>query len=44
MSGVLGFFRDSKYIKAAEGALGLYCMWVEGYNKESCAIMIGSYT
>ena len=43
MSGVLGFFRDSKYIKAAEGALGLYCMWVEGYNKESCAIMIGSY-
>ena len=43
MSGVLGFFRDTKYIKAAEGALGLYCMWVEGYNKKSCALMIESY-
>ena len=43
VSGVFGFFRDAKYIKAAEGALGLYCMWVEGYKKESCAIMIESY-
>jgi len=43
VSGLLGFFRDTKYIKAAEGALGLYCMWVEGYNKKSCALMIVSY-
>ena len=43
MSGILGFFRDSKYIKAAEGAVGMYCLWIEGYNKETCASRIRTY-
>ena len=43
VTGILGFFRDSKYIKAAQGALGMYCMWVEGYNRETCAFMIDAY-
>jgi hypothetical protein len=29
VDGGLSFFKDTKYIKAVEGALGLYCMIID---------------
>jgi hypothetical protein len=43
IGGVLEFFKDSKYIKAGMGAAGIYCMWMEGYNRETCAKIISEY-
>jgi hypothetical protein len=41
---MISFFKDPKYVKAADGALGVYCMWVEEYSKTTCKDLISGYT
>lgn len=43
VTGALSFFQDLKYQKAVQGALGLYCMFIEQKSQDTCSKIISGY-
>jgi hypothetical protein len=42
-TGAIEFFKDTKYIKAVEGALGMWCFFKNQMTTYTCAKIISQY-
>jgi hypothetical protein len=42
-TGVIGYLKDEKTLKAIEGAIGLYCVTGMGFGKSTCSSIIRAY-